>query len=379
MSQDQHKHRGPGVPLWKHKPYAVPAGIIAALLVVALVVVVLVLQRPPGPGGPDGQPTGDAQPQPTESPVPTTPTPGSSAPPTECPAATVTVSTAEQLQSALDNAAAGTVIQLEPGTYEGPFVATTSGTTNAPIALCGSADTVLDGGGIKEGYVLHLDQVSNWVLNGFSVQNGQKGVMADGTTNSLIHGLTVSEIGDEGIHLRNFSTDNTVDGNTISETGLRKPKYGEGIYVGTAESNWCDVSDCRPDASDRNRITGNTISDTSSESIDLKEGTTGGLVSGNTFDGSSISAADSWMDVKGNDYLITGNSGVNSPGDGFQTHEILDGWGTGNVFSNNSAAVNGPGVGYSLNPESGNIIGCDNSVSGAGKGLTNTDCRTYTE
>src|SRR5699024_11419784 len=47
--------------------------------------------------------------------------------------------------------------------------------------------------------------------------------------------------------------------------------------------------------------------------------------------------ADSWVDVKGNDWLIEGNTGTASPVDGFQTHEILDGWGTGNVFRGNTA------------------------------------------
>ena len=53
--------------------------------------------------------------------------------------------------------------------------------------------------------------------------------------------LTVSRIGDEAIHLRDNSTDNVVSGNTVSDTGHRKPQYGEGIYVGTANSFWPSV------------------------------------------------------------------------------------------------------------------------------------------
>jgi parallel beta-helix repeat protein len=285
-----------------------------------------------------------------------------------------TVTTAEELEEALAGAQPGTAIVLAPGRYVGNFVATVSGTADAPIRLCGPADAVLDGDGTQKGYVFHLDGAQYWQLSGFTVTNGQKGVMADTTVGSVISGLTVNGIGDEAIHLRNFSTDNQVLGNRISDTGLRKEKFGEGIYIGTAESNWCDFSDCKPDNSDRNLIEGNTISGTSAESIDLKEGTSDGIVRGNTFDGAGITGGDSWVDVKGNGYLIEGNTGTNSPQDGFQTHEILDGWGTNNVFRGNTAEVNGPGFGYSLTPERDNVVECSNAASGAGEGVTNVTC-----
>lgn len=294
--------------------------------------------------------------------------------PQACPEATTVVSTAEALAGALASAAPGDVIALTPGVYTGEFVATTSGTPGNLITLCGTQDSVLDGDGLDGGYVMHLDHASYWHLVGFAVTNGQKGVMADATTGSIIEGLTVTSIGDEGIHLRGGSTDNVVRGNTVSHTGLRKEKFGEGIYIGTAESNWCDITACEPDRSDRNVIEGNTIFATSAESVDIKEGTTGGVVRGNSFEGSSITGGDSWVDVKGNGWLIDANSGQNSPMDGFQTHEILDGWGTQNVFSNNFAAVNGPGFGFSLTPERDNVVACSNTASNAGEGLTNVSC-----
>jgi hypothetical protein len=293
---------------------------------------------------------------------------------TSCGDPTVTVSTAKQLKKALKAAGPGTSIRLKPGEYSGRFIATAQGTEDEPIVLCGPRDAVLDGGGIKKGYVLHLDGVAHWTVSGFSVRNGQKGVMADGTTFSTIRDLHVSGIGDEAIHLRNFSTDNTVEGNTIRDTGLRKPKFGEGIYVGTAESNWEDVTGGKPDASDRNTVVGNDIAGTTSESVDLKEGTSGGVLRDNTFDGSEITGADSWVDVKGNDWLIEGNAGTNAPLDGFQTHEIVDGWGTDNVFRDNQAEVNGDGFGYSITPKLDNVVECSNEASGAAEGLSNMKC-----
>lgn len=294
---------------------------------------------------------------------------------TECGNPTVEVTSAGELADALAAAVPGTVIALADGVYQGEFEASGDGSAEAPIALCGGPGAILDGGAIDGGYVFYLRDASWWVLSGFTVRNGQKGVMVDAVTNSVISSLTVTGIGDEGIHLRRFSTSNLVTGNRVSNTGLRKPKFGEGIYIGTAESNWCDLSDCGPDRSDGNAITDNVISATAAESIDIKEGTTGGLIQGNTFDGTGlVGDADSWVDVKGNDWVIESNTGRTSKGDGFQTHEILDGWGTRNVFRSNIAVVEGPGFGFSLTPERDNVVECNNTASSAGEGLTNVDC-----
>ena len=113
---------------------------------------------------------------------------------------------------------------------------------------------MLDGGDIEGGYALHLDGAQYWRLVGFTVSDGQKGVMADGTVGSVIQGLTVTGTGDEAIHLRTHSTDNVVSRNTISDTGHRRDKFGEGVYIGSAVSNWCTYTDCEADRSDRNVV-----------------------------------------------------------------------------------------------------------------------------
>ena len=294
--------------------------------------------------------------------------------PVTCPEPTHRVADAEQLQAALDEAAPGDTIELSDGEYGGQFVTSASGTSEQPVFLCGSEAAVLDGGDVEDGYVLHLDGAQYWRLVGFSVTNGQKGVMADQTVGTVVQGLTVHGIGDEAIHLRDNSTDNVVLDNTIRDTGLRRDDYGEGVYIGTAVSNWCTYTNCQPDRSDRNVIKGNDIAEVTSEAIDLKEGTTGGAVLDNTFDGSRVTGADSWVDVKGNNYLIEGNTGTTAPEDGFQTHQILDGWGDFNVFRANDGVVHGPGNGISSWPPGANVVTCDNTVSGAGEGLSNIDC-----
>ncbi len=94
----------------------------------------------------------------------------------------------------------------------------------------------------------------------------------------------------------------------------------------------------------------NTIYGTTAEAVDIKEGTTGGMLSRQLVRRSGISkgGGDSWVDVKGNNWVIEANVGVNCPMDGFQVHDEPDGWGKGNRFSDNTATVNGPGFGFSL-------------------------------
>jgi hypothetical protein len=294
----------------------------------------------------------------------------------DCPAPTVTVGDADGLKDALAKATPGASIRLRDGMYEGRFVASVSGSKESPIYLCGGPGAVLDGGGVDHGYALHLDGARHWRVAGFTIRNSQKGLMADHVQGVVIGGLVVEHIGDEAIHLRNFSSDNVVQGNTIRDTGNRRDDFGEGIYVGTAESNWCTVTGCKPDNSDRNVIRGNTISGTTAESIDIKEGTTGGLIIENTFDGAALrgSYADSWIDVKGNGWVIERNVGRNSRQDGFSTHEVVDGWGHDNVFRGNTAEVNGPGYGFNLTPLGTNVVTCDNTVTGAAKGFANAPC-----
>jgi hypothetical protein len=292
-----------------------------------------------------------------------------------CPSATVRVSTAQQLTAALATARPGQVISLAEGVYRGRFVTTRSGTTKKPIYLCGPRAAVLDGGGIKGGYTLYLNGASYWRVAGFTVQDGQKGVMLDGVTGVGLQGLLVQRIGDEAVHLRKGSTLNVVRGLTIRQTGLRKNKFGEGVYIGTAQSNWCDVSKCRPDHSDGNFVLGNVFSDTSAESVDIKEGTSGGVVAGNRFDGAGITGADSWVDVKGNGWLISGNQGSRAPVDGYQVHEILDGWGYRNMFSGNVSAVDASGYAIKVTKtHNDNVVECNNKSSAAGEGLTNISC-----
>ncbi|WP_157433011.1 right-handed parallel beta-helix repeat-containing protein [Actinomadura rifamycini] len=282
-----------------------------------------------------------------------------------CPEPTVTVTDAVKLQEALNVAEPGTVIQLAPGTFRGRFLSQKSGARDRPIFVCGTPESVLDGGGTGEGYGFHLQDAAHWRLIGFTLQNSQKGVMFDGTEASVVQELTIRNIGDEAVHLRRFSTGNSVQYNSISRTGRENPRFGEGVYLGSSHNNWGTLTGGQPDRSDNNLVAGNKIRSTA-EAVDVKEGTSGGRIAGNAFDGTELSGGfnDSWVDVKGNGYVVEDNRGAKTGADGFQTHEEYKGWGTRNVFRRNVIALgDAKGVGIRLD-SAGNAVACDNRVSG---------------
>ena len=291
-----------------------------------------------------------------------------------CPAAATKVTTAAELTEALADAKPGDAIHLADGIYSGRFTATNSGTAAQKIYLCGGRGAVLDAGSTDKGYAFHLDGSSYWVLSGFTIRNGQKGIIADSSTGSVIQNLAVTNIGDEAIHLRTNSSSNLIIGNTISGTGNRNKKFGEGIYIGTAVSNWCTYTSCLADQSNYNIIAGNAIAGTTSESIDIKEGTVGGVVKGNRFDGAGMTAASAWVNVKGNAWTIDSNHGENSPENGYETHNILQEWGDFNLFTNNSGAVDGSGYGIASWPAVHNTVACSNTLTGAARGVSNIEC-----
>jgi len=294
--------------------------------------------------------------------------------PVGCDGGGTDVATADQLTAALGAAKPGDLIRLAAGDYAGHFTLASAGTAGAPITLCGPRTAVLDGGD-ENGYTLHLDHADHARVAGLTVRGGQKGVMVDASSHVVVDGIAVSEVGEEAVHLRRGSSDNVVRRSVIRATGLRTKKFGEGIYVGSAKSNWCTYSECLPDRSDRNVLEGNDIAETTAESVDIKEGTTGGTVRGNTFSGAGMSAADAWVNVKGNEWQIVGNVGADAPEDGFQTHRILDGWGARNTFVDNRATVNGPGYGINITKdEDDNHVACSNTAVAAAKGLSNITC-----
>lgn len=327
-------------------------------------------------------PTPTSAPAPTAAPAPApaptkTPAPAPTAGTSTGTGSTIPVSTAAQLTAALKAAKPGQTIALKDGTYTGKFTAAASGTASAPITLTGSRKAVLTTGSLTSGYALNVTG-DRWNITGLSVTRAAKGIVLDGSSSTVIDGVDVGSIGSEAIHLRANSANVTVKNSVVHDTGLAQPSYGEGVYIGSATSNWASVmgSSSTPDRSDSATVTGNTFRTIAAEGIDVKEGTTGGVITGNTFTNVGYSGenyADSWIDVKGNGYRISGNSGSGTKLDAFQVHVAIAGWGQGTVFGRNT--VTGGVPGYEVSVQSGaagTVVACGTTT--AGKGLTNISC-----
>ena len=322
----------------------------------------------------------DTSTAPTSSPT------GTSTASTSSPTGTaVNVSTAAQLSAALSVASPGQTISLADGTYVGHFTLLHSGTAAAPIRITGSRNARLDGGSMSGGYVLHLDKANYVQVDGITITNGQKAVVMDQCSHDVLTNLDAYHTGEEIILLRNYSSDNVVSGNEVHDSGHTTAGYGEGIYIGLAISNWSSSGQSRtnggPDTSDRNQITGNRVYGTTAENIDIKEGTTGGLIANNSLDSTGMSGAnyaDSWVDIAGNDYLVRNNIGVHPSGvmlDGYQTHIQASGWAMNNTFTANTSAVNASGYAFNIQTSGGttlgNVVKADNTETGAAKGMAN--------
>lgn len=285
-------------------------------------------------------------------------------------AAVIDVSTAAQLKSALLAAGPGDTIRLADGTYTGNFKATTPGTSAARITLTGSGRAVLSAGG---GYGLHLNGASYWTVHGITVTGGQKGIMTDAADSVVIDSVTVHDLDMEGVHFRTSSRNGVLKNSRVYDTGHDGRGMGEGVYVGSAGG--------LTDRSDQVQILNNVIGPgVGGENIDIKEGTTGARIIGNTFDGSGLTGAnydDSWVDVKGNDVLVEGNRGSRTTNNGYETHTQQSGWGCGTVFRDNASDLTGATGATQLAVNVTNSSSsCRTTVYGSntvtgGKGLTN--------
>ncbi|MEV5980261.1 sheath polysaccharide-degrading enzyme [Streptomyces sp. NPDC052114] len=291
---------------------------------------------------------------------------------TAAPARTIEVTTATELKAALTDASPGDTIHLADGTYSGNFKTSVAASAGSRITLTGSSKAVLTAGG---GYGLHLNGAAYWTVKGITVTGGQKGIMIDSARGVVVDTVTVHGLDMEGVHFRKSSSDGVIKNSRIYDTGNDDRGMGEGVYVGSANT--------LSDKSDNVTITGNTIGpDVGGEAVDLKEGTTGGRVSGNTFDGKGLTGNnydDSWIDVKGNDYVIENNTGKNTTNNGYETHTQQSGWGCGTVFRGNRSTLTGATgdkqLAINVTNQSGGCrttVYASNTVTG-GKGLTNIE------
>lgn len=318
------------------------------------------------------------------------------------------VSTAEELQTAMNVANPGdTIVMAASTTFTGSFTAPNrKGTATNPITLTGPSTTIVDGAA-GTGYCIALFRCSYWhVTGGFKVRNNLKGVMLDISDHCDIDGLEIYNIKQEGLHVRNDSTYNTIRNNTIHDTGTQDPGFGEGMYVGSAVSNWGSIGAPKsrvpdaqvgfPDKSDHNSFLNNNVYNVPAECIDVKEGTFGTIIQGNTWNGSMILGANSavqWVDIKGESCLVKNNVGTTIITNGYSTafpdipsvfkSAYVDGYGniqpgiilgSNNTFDGNTingGSATGYGVEVRFVENVGNVVYDNNTQTGMALGLTN--------
>jgi hypothetical protein len=295
---------------------------------------------------------------------------------------TVPVASATALGSALAGAEPGDLIELAPGVYTGFFKATRSGTPEHRITVCGPREAVLQTGAVDRGHAFWIDGASHWTLQGFTAGTALGGISITGGHHNHVVGVLVRNTGLHGIRIGLHSSHSVVRASEIRETGRVDPEFGEGIYVGSWSGSWCARTDCQPDRSDSTLIVDNRIGpDVTAEHVQVMEGTTGGLIRGNVFDGRGMGApgaphVDSWVAVMGNGYRVEENRGTVSLRNGFEVWVEREGWGRDNVFHRNVADVRAGGYGFHVSASaSGTVISCDNVVLDARAGFANVACR----
>lgn len=257
-------------------------------------------------------------------------------------AETTYVSTTDELQSALAAATAGDIIIASPGTYEATitsgqiatgdggtvtrswyFRAEAEGSSDAPITLKSEDPddpAILSGAGWEEsGYTLYVTG-DYWVIEDIAVTEGAKGIMLSNSNYSEINNVEIYDIGQEGLHIIDGSSYNTIDGLNLHDVGKNDDGYGEGIYIGSDNSVWWegDGEDTgesglyyHRDVHD-NLITNSTIGpNITAEPFDIKEGAYANIVEYSVIYGTGISGnnfADSHIDIKGYETIIRYNT-----------------------------------------------------------------------
>lgn len=261
----------------------------------------------------------------------------------------VSVSTVDELHAALADAQAGDEIILEPGTYQhsdwigvwAVFHAEADGTAEHPIILRSSDPenpAVLSGVTTESKYALQIIG-SHWKIQDLVLTNAAKGLFLEQSEYSEITGCEVYNIGDEAIHIVDNSSYNLVENCYIHDTGKYTPKYGEGVYIGSAYSNTEYGFDCHYNTV-RNCTIGPNVT---ADCVDIKEYTIGNVVEYCTFDGSGIcgeNGADSFIEIKGNNCIVRNNTGYRYGNEkilyAFDSYCAVDGWAKNNQIYENT-------------------------------------------
>ncbi|WP_378187021.1 cellulase family glycosylhydrolase [Aquimarina sp. W85] len=249
------------------------------------------------------------------------------------PSGVINCNTVDCIRNAMQSAQPGDEIVIASGTYTAldkisfgnkatRFGSNKNGTALNPIII--RAQNPLDPPiltgpkGIYDGYVMFI-LGDYWILKDIILEEGSKGLVLDNANDNIIDNLQVRKLGEEGIHLRDGSSNNLVKNCRVYDVGIKKPGIGEGLYVGSDKGqheNSEEVGNIFDNKynprCDNNTFDGCIIGpNVTAEGADVKEGTKNTIIRNCIFSAQGISgenSADAFIDLKGTYGFVYNNT-----------------------------------------------------------------------
>lgn len=161
-----------------------------------------------------------------------------------------------------------------------------SGTPSLPIVFRSTSGATFSANSHESGHGIRVRNSSCIQLDGLTARSSLFGIMLENVSDSEIRGCTVTDIGQEAIHIRKGTSHIVVERCTIADTGRRAGAtdeyqgiptevYAEGIYIGTGASGGED------DGTHHVTVRHCDIFRTRAEAIDMKRGLHDIVVEGN--------------------------------------------------------------------------------------------------
>ncbi|WP_329278612.1 right-handed parallel beta-helix repeat-containing protein [Streptomyces sp. NBC_01451] len=177
---------------------------------------------------------------------------------------TVTVSSTAQLESAVRNAAAGSVIQVRAGTYypTATLKSTANGTSSARITLqaYGGEKVRIDGSKLPAGSWLAGIYGDHWTVQNLTFQNSPaQGFVVTSSVGGIFRNLVTARNGDSGFTLRGDGTSDNLVQNLDSYLNYDPAAHGQNA----------DGLAIKFGSGTGNRITGARLYDNADDGLDL--------------------------------------------------------------------------------------------------------------
>jgi hypothetical protein len=275
------------------------------------------------------------------------------------------------IQSAVNAAGPGDIVEIGPGTYYEEVETVRSGTSAERIVIRAQSTSnrpILRGQGINRGdtYLL-FDIKHNYVtVSGLELTNAWRGARIDGGDYSTYMNLYIHHIGRTGIEVQHHAIGATLKANRIHDTGMANEGNAEAIYIGTARSA---TSYSSPDLTRNGLVEGNVLGPRVAEGIDFKDDAYGFRFIANEVYG-AVETASGAINLRGHTSVLSGNYVHDNLGAGIRIGGTPVGAAIHHQFRDNRS-TNNAGYGYKCidGPQD---VWSNNSGSGNSKLTTGT-------